>query len=210
MLASHRRFGQSDGASSQIQELLLDPSYQDFSCLQDFDLLLLSPDHLHTQSNTIEQSNLYNKQRLSFPPLQYNNQSLYLNQSNPQNQSYYQDNTIEFIYTTTDLPVPCEQYSYTDIGLLDPSHTTHPNPAQTQNAKLTNAERCKIFRERKKKKEKQLLEEKKLEEKKNTELNIRAKFLEDKVAKLKQIYFKRANSQKMVMPEDDIFLMFDH
>jgi len=103
---------------------------------------------------------LYNKQTLSFQPLDYhNNQSDYLIQSNPQNQSYYQENTIELIYTTTDLPFPCEQYSYTDIGLPDPSHSTHSSPAQTQNAKLTNAERCKIFRERKKKKETQLLKE---------------------------------------------------
>jgi len=199
VLASHSRFGLSDGASSQIKEelsFLQDTSCQDFSYLEDFDLLLLSPDHPHThyehinQSNTEAHSNLYNKQQID-----YNNQSDY------QNQSYYQESTIQFTYTFADLPIPCE--------LLDTSQAAHSSPAQTQKTKLSNAERCKIFRDRQKNKVKQLLEEKDKEEKKNTELNIRAKFLEDKVAKLKKIYFKRAKTHQMILPGENVSVMFD-
>jgi len=207
VLASHSRFGLSDGASSQAQEelsFLQDTSCQDFSYLQDFDLLLLSPDHLHThyqhinQSNTNTQSNFFNKQ-----------QSDYNNLSDCQNQSYYQESTVQFTYTFADLPIACDQTSYTDIELPDTSQTAHSSPAQTQKPNLTNAERCKIFRERQKKKEKQLLEEKEIEEKKNTELNIRAKFLEEKVAKLKKIYLKRAKTHQMLMPGENLLFMFD-
>merc|ERR1712168_419005 len=130
-------------------------------------------------------------------------QSDYNNQSDYQNQSYYQESTIHFTYSIADLPIPCDQTSYTDIELPDTSLTAHSSPAQTQKPNLTNAERCKIFRERQKKKEKQLLEEKAIEEKKNTELNIRAKFLEDKVAKLKKICLKRAKTQ-MILPGENV------
>merc|ERR1712098_827203 len=114
------------------------------------------------------------------------------NQSNPQTHENIED------YSST--IAPC----LTNTCYPELANPPHSPPAQTERAKLSNSERCKIFRERKKKKDQQLLADLETEERKNSMLSFRAKILEDKVEKFKKIILKRAKTQKIIMSHESM------
>ena len=77
------------------------------------------------------------------------------------------------------------------------------NETKTQkNDKRSNAEKCKIFREKEKQKKTNLTAEMEREEIKNTNLMIKVKHLEEKVAKFKKIILKNAKKENVNMFQD--------
>ena len=73
---------------------------------------------------------------------------------------------------------------------------------EQKNDKRRNAEKCKIFREKKKQKKTNLTAEMDREEIKNSDLMIKVKHLEDKVAKFKTIMLKNAKKENINMSQD--------
>jgi hypothetical protein len=79
-----------------------------------------------------------------------------------------------------------------------------------KNDKRSNAEKCKIFREKKKQKKANLKAEMEREEIRNSNLTIKVKHLEGKVATLKKIILKNAKKENINKSQDYIGFICDY